>query len=106
MVQKEKKIQQKKETKSLNKQIAVVMLGSRQFIVSEGSLIKVEKLNQEPKKTFQTDDLLSDKKVSYQILENVKDKKISHIKFRNKTRYLKRLGHRQLLSMIEIESIL
>ena len=105
MAEKTTKIQPKEEKKLVSKQIAVVMLGGRQFIVSDGMQIKVEKIDQEPGKVFQTKDLLDGKDVSYTVVENVKDKKISHIKFKNKTRYIKRLGHRQTLTVVKIESI-
>lgn len=105
MEERKSKLQPEKETKPQNDNIAVIKLGGKQFIVKEGSVIKVEKQNQEPKKILPTEDLLSGKKVTYQIIEDIKDKKISHIKFRHKTRYTKRIGHRQTLTVVKIESI-
>lgn len=105
MAEKLKKTQLDKEEKPVNQEIAVVMLGAKQYIVTEGAKIKVEKLDQEAGKSFQTNDLLGGKDVSCQVIENVKAKKISHIKFKNKTRYIKRIGHRQTLTVVQVESI-
>lgn len=105
MAEKLKKTQPEKEAEPVNQEIAVVMLGGKQYIVSEGSKIKVEKLDQEAGKSFQIKDLLGGKEVSCQVIENVKAKKISHIKFKNKTRYIKRIGHRQTLTVVKVESI-
>lgn len=105
MAEKLKKTQPGEELKPIKQEIAVVMLGGKQYIVSEGVKIKVEKLNHEADKSFQVKDLLGGKNVSCQVIENVKAKKISHIKFKNKTRYIKRLGHRQTLTVVRVESI-
>jgi large subunit ribosomal protein L21 len=98
---------------------AVILTGSKQYLVSEGDLIEVELLH--PKgKTVTFDPLLviNDKetivgtpivegaKVNAEIIdENVKGDKVTAIRYKAKKRVHKIHGHRQQHTKIKISSI-
>ncbi|HSX58176.1 MAG TPA: 50S ribosomal protein L21 [Candidatus Saccharimonadales bacterium] len=97
----------------------VIRTGGKQYKVSEGDKIKVEKLPNEVGKAFEFDEVLlsvdGDKvaigkptlstKVKATLVEQIKDKKISVFKYKAKTGYHKKTGHRQSLSVVQINSI-
>ncbi|HET9850209.1 MAG TPA: 50S ribosomal protein L21 [Candidatus Saccharimonadales bacterium] len=97
---------------------AVVAVGARQYLVSEGQELEVDKLNAE--KTVSFEPLLvidSDKievgtpsltshKVTADILDSViKAPKVTAIRYKAKKRVRKVRGHRQLLTKIKITKI-
>lgn len=98
---------------------AVIETGGKQYRVTEGQQIKVEKLDLEPGKTIDFDKILlvgegeSVKvgapylagKVSGKVLEHGRHKKINIIKFKRRKQYLKRQGHRQNFTAVEITGI-
>ena len=102
--------------------IAVIRTGGKQYKVSEGQTIKIEKLK-ELKDTkvvfdevllFSDDDgkevklgkpLLEGMKVSGEVIEDARDKKVRVVKYKNKTRYHKVYGHRQHFMKVKIEKI-
>jgi large subunit ribosomal protein L21 len=99
---------------------AVIQTGGKQYKVSEGDVISVEKLPEEEGKTVTFSDVLlaDDGKstkvgtplvvgisVSGKVLEQGRDKKISVIKFKSKSRYFRNKGHRQPFTKIEITKI-
>jgi len=100
--------------------IAVIKTGGKQYKVKEGQTIKIEKLKEEEGKSVKFNTLmiadidgknislgtpsLGDK-VSGKILEQGKDKKVTVIKYKNKTRYKRTLGHRQPFVKVEIDKI-
>jgi len=99
---------------------AVIRTGGKQYLVSPGDKIKIEKLDKEEGKevTF-TDVLLTEKKnkleignpkvkgakVLGKILKQDKAKKIIILKYKPKTRYKKKTGHRQPFTEVEILKI-
>lgn len=99
---------------------AVIRTGGKQYLVSPGDKIKIEKLEKEEGKevTF-TDVLLVEKsnkleigtpkvkgaKVLGKILKQDKAKKIIILKYKPKTRYKKKTGHRQPFTEVEILKI-
>jgi len=99
---------------------AVIRTGGKQYLVSPGDKIKIEKLDKEEGKevTF-TDVLLVEKsnkleigtpkvkeaKVIGKILKQDKAKKIIILKYKPKTRYKKKTGHRQPFTEVEILKI-
>jgi len=102
--------------------IAVIKTGGKQYKVKEGDKIQVEKIEgKEGKKVDFKEVLLiaeengkdveagtpflKGKKVEAKILEQYKDKKVTVIKYKNKIRYRRKLGHRQQKTQIQIESI-
>ena len=101
--------------------IAIIATGGKQYKVGEGQVIKVEKLPLETgQKVFLETLLIADsasgeiqsfgtpslgKKVSASVVETGKGKKITVIKYKSKTRYKRKLGHRQPYTKIKIEHI-
>ena len=88
--------------------IAVIKTGGKQYKVNEGQVIKVEKLEAEPGTKLKLDTLLiadGDKvevgtpslgeKVEVEVIDTAKAKKVTVVKYKNKTRYKRTLGHRQ-----------
>ena len=98
--------------------IAVIKTGGKQYKVQGGQVLKVEKLEVKEGEKIKFDTLLladGDKvevgkpslgeKVEGKIIEHGKGKKVSVIKFKNKVRYRKNVGHRQPFTKVEIVSI-
>ncbi|EPD30344.1 50S ribosomal protein L21 [Gleimia europaea ACS-120-V-Col10b] len=98
---------------------AIVKAGGRQEKVSVGDVVVVDKLAGEPGDTVELQPLMvvdGDKvtadvskldkvKVTAEIVEPTKGPKISIIKFKNKTGYRKRQGHRQPMTKIKVTGI-
>lgn len=100
---------------------AVIKTGGKQYKVSEGQTLVVEKLNKDKDSAVTFGEVLAvrnekgvtiglpliDKaKVTAKVVENTKDDKIKVVKFKSKSRYLRTYGHRQLKTKILIEKIL
>lgn len=94
--------------------IAVIALAGAQHIVKAGDKLEVMKLNAEVNKTFAPEILLStdgdkvlfnDGKVEVKVLDTVKSEKLHIIKFKAKSRYRRRTGHRQDMTLIQVLSI-
>jgi large subunit ribosomal protein L21 len=100
--------------------IAVIKTGGKQYKVKEGDRIKVEKLGLEEQKEVKFTTLLVasedgkdvklgtpdlGEKVTAIVEKEAKDKKITVVKYKNKTRYKRTLGHRQPFSLVKIEKI-
>ncbi|AQQ15892.1 50S ribosomal protein L21 [Corynebacterium glaucum] len=98
---------------------AIVKTGGKQYKVAEGDLVKIEKLEGEAGDkveltpillvngadvTSGTSDL-SKVKVEAEIVEHGKGKKIDILKYKNKTGYKVRQGHRQPLTTVKITGI-
>jgi large subunit ribosomal protein L21 len=100
---------------------AIIKTGGKQYIVSEGQTIKVEKIKDveandeitldEVLMTFNNDDvrvgnpIVKGAVVKGTVLEVKKDRKVIIRKYKNKTRYRKTIGHRQIKAAIKITSI-
>ncbi len=98
---------------------AILATGGKQYKVAEGDIILVEKLGAEAGEQVTLDDvivvnkdnelLFGDKvanaSVTASVIENVKGKKVIVYKYKRKTGYHKKNGHRQSYSRIKIESI-
>ena len=100
--------------------IAIIKTGGKQYKVSEGQTISVEKLDKKEGAKIKFETLLTagdDGKdvnigkpslgeiVEGKILEQGRGDKIRVIKYKNKTRYVRNKGHRQAFSKVEISSI-
>ena len=98
---------------------AIFVTGGKQYKVSEGDVIFVEKLNAEGE-TVEFDNVLmtidgdnvtvgaptvEGAKVTAKILKNGKAKKIMVFKFKAKKNYRRRQGHRQPYTKLQIEKI-
>jgi len=94
---------------------AIILLNTRQYFVSEGSVLKVDRIpsRADVKVLFYSDGssvecgepFLDDAKVSFDILGNELDKKVVVGRFKAKSRYRKLGGHRQPISVIKIKDI-
>jgi large subunit ribosomal protein L21 len=98
---------------------AVIKTGGKQYKVSAGDLLKVEKLDGAVGDTIELNEvlmvggeevkigtpLLPNAKVSAQIVEQGKDKKILVFKSKRRKNYRKKYGHRQPLTRLKITNI-
>ncbi len=99
---------------------AVFKTGGKQYRVSEGETIKIEKLEVEPGKkvTFNevlmiADDenihigspLVEKASVEAKVISQGKSKKVNILKFKRRKNSIKRQGHRQLFTEIQIDKI-
>ena len=98
--------------------IAVIRTGGKQYKVKEGDTVKVEKLEVEAGKKVNLDTLLIaeaekielgapslGEKVEAEVVETAKGKKVLVVKYKNKTRYKKTVGHRQVFTALKITKI-
>ena len=90
---------------TMEKAVAIVELGGHQHLVNEGAFIVVNKINQKEGETFTSPNLLNAHVVSLKVKAHQKGPKISGLKFKAKTRYFKRYGHRQDQTVVEVLSI-
>ncbi|MBR3523527.1 MAG: 50S ribosomal protein L21 [Bacilli bacterium] len=95
---------------------AVIETGGKQYYVSEGSVVYVEKLDSEAGKTVKFDKVLmidskvgtpyiSGASVEGEVLKQGKNKKIIVYKYNQKNNYHKKQGHRQPYTKVEIKKI-
>ncbi len=98
---------------------AIIATGGKQYKVSEGDIIRVEKLGVEAGETVTFDQVLavsdSDMKVgtptvagatvTASVVENGKGKKVIVYKYKRKSGYHKKNGHRQQYTAVKIEKI-
>lgn len=100
--------------------LAVIKTGGKQYLVAPGQKLKIEKLDEEAGKEVVFDQVLlvekskqleignplvKGAKVIGKILSQGKRKKVIVLRYRPKTRYHVKRGHRQPFTEIEIKSI-
>jgi large subunit ribosomal protein L21 len=101
--------------------LAVIKTGGKQYVVSPGQKIKVEKLEKKEGSEVNFDKVLlleknkkveigtpfvKNVKVSGKVVKQGKEKKVIAFKQKAKKRYKTKKGHRQPYSLIEITEIL
>ncbi len=97
---------------------AIIATGGKQYKVSEGDVIKVEKLNAEPGDAVTFDQVIaiSDNElkvagdvanatVTATVMEQGRYRKVIVYKYKRKTGYHKKNGHRQAYTQVKIEKI-
>ena len=98
---------------------AIIATGGKQYTVSEGDVIKVEKLGVNAGDTVTFDQVLfvnngeakvgdptiAGASVTASVIEEGKGKKVIVYKYKRKTGYHKKNGHRQLFTKVKIEKI-
>ena len=98
---------------------AVIKTGGKQYKVSEGDLLKVEKIDGAVGETVELDQVLMvggaevklgtplvpGAKVKAQIVAQEKDKKILVFKSKRRKGYRKKFGHRQPITRLKVASI-
>ena len=108
------------EVREVEVMYAVIKTGGKQYRVSEGDMLKVEKLDcaEGEEITFDrvlavSDDdsfdvgrpVLEDARVKAEVVEHGKNKKVEVFKFKPKKRYKKKTGHRQPFTRVKIDEI-
>ena len=73
---------------------AIIATGGKQYKVAEGDIINVEKLGAEAGET-----------VTASVVKNAKARKVIVYKYKRKTGYHKKNGHRQQYTQVKIEKI-
>jgi len=86
-------------------EIAVIKTGGKQYKVKKDDEFLIEKINEEKGSKITFPDILGNKKISAEVIDIAKGPKVSNLKFKNKTRYTKRGGHRQKYTKIKITDI-
>ena len=97
---------------------AIIATGGKQYKVSEGDVIKVEKLNAEAGNTETFDNVIADSNdslkvgadvanatVTATVMEQGRVKKVIVYKYKRKTGYHKKNGHRQAYTQVKIDKI-
>ena len=99
---------------------AVIKTGGKQYRVSEGETLKIEKLEVEPGKkvTFNEVLMIADGEnvqigsplvdkasVEAKVISQGKGKKVNILKFKRRKQFMKKQGHRQLFTEIQIGKI-
>ena len=102
--------------------IAIIETGGKQYVVTQDSVLDVEKITGTKgagsKITFDkvllTDDgketqvgapYVKGAKVSAELVEEGRDKKVTVIRYRQKSRYFKKRGHRQPYAKVRITAL-
>ena len=97
---------------------AIIATGGKQYKVSEGDVIKVEKLDEEPGNTVTFDQVVAvrddslkvagdvaSSTVTATVMEHGRGKKVIVYKYKRKTGYHKKNGHRQAYTQVKIDKI-
>ena len=97
---------------------AIIATGGKQYKVSEGDVIKVEKLNAEPGDTVTFDQVVAisdnglkvagdvaNANVTATVMEQGRSRKVIVYKYKRNTGYHKKNGHRQAYTQVKIEKI-
>ena len=99
---------------------AVINTGGKQYRVSEGTVVRIEKLEAEAGATVEFDQVLlvgngdyakvgtptvSGAKVEGEVVEVGRDRKITVIHYRAKSRFFKKNGHRQPFVDVKIAKV-
>lgn len=98
--------------------LAVIQTGGKQYVVKAGDVIKIEKLNAQVGDQVSFDTLLSaegetvtvgtpslGQNVSGEVVEQGRDRKIEVVKYKPKSRYTRRTGHRQAFTKVKITQV-
>lgn len=99
---------------------AIIKTGGKQYLVAEGDKLQIEKLDAEVDSTVKFEEVLgtfTDKDyqigkpnlagatVEAKVLKQGRGKKIEVLKYKAKSKYRKKIGHRQAFTEIEITKI-
>ena len=99
---------------------AIIQQGKSQYIVSEGDVIQVDKLDLDPKKKLDIEKVLlvtkdgkasigqpyvKDAKVTATVVEHGKGEKVINFRYKKKKGYHRTVGHRQQYTELQINNI-
>jgi large subunit ribosomal protein L21 len=100
--------------------VAIIETGGKQYIATEGAVFSIEKVDAakgqkiEFSNVLMTDDgsratigtpLVAGATVSAEVIEQDRDDKVTVIRYRPKSRYFKKRGHRQPYTSVKILSL-
>lgn len=100
---------------------AIIRTGGKQYMVKPGSRFTVEKLEGEKGSTIELKDVLlvadgdeaiigkpvlENSKIECQVVSQARTKKTTVFKFKKRKRYMRKKGHRQELTMLDVKSII
>ncbi len=97
---------------------AIIATGGKQYKVCEGDVLKVEKLDAQPGDTVTFDQVVAisdnelkvagdvaNSSVTASVIEQGRGRKVIVYKYKRKTGYHKKNGHRQAYTQVKIEKI-
>ena len=97
---------------------AIIATGGKQYKVCEGDVLKVEKLDAQPGDTVTFDQVVAisdnelkvagdvaNSSVTASVIEQGRGRKVIVYKYKRKTGYHKKNGHRQLYTQVKIDKI-
>ena len=100
---------------------AVIKTGGKQYVVTAGQKLKIEKIAHEPGENFSFDEVMAifddeakvdigaplivGAKVEAAVLKQGRARKITNLRYHSKTRYRKKHGHRQAYTEVEVKAI-
>lgn len=99
---------------------AVIKTGGKQYKVAQGQRLRVEKLPVEPGAAVEFSEVMligdgdtvtvgtphvAGSKVTATVTDQGRGKKVDIVKFRRRKQYLKRMGHRQAYTEVEVTAI-
>lgn len=99
---------------------AIIRTGGKQYKVSEGQSVDIEKLSKKDGESVNFDEVLlvsndgsvkvgkplvEKSSVKAKVISTFKDKKVRVVKYKSKSRYLRTNGHRQTKTKVLIEKI-
>ncbi len=98
---------------------AVIKTGGKQYAVKEKDIVSIEKLEAKDGDMVSFETLMTfddsgtidlgvpslGEKVQAKVISTAKTDKVSVVKFKNKTRYRRNVGHRQIKTKVEISKI-
>ncbi|MBP7133791.1 50S ribosomal protein L21 [Patescibacteria group bacterium] len=97
---------------------AVIKTGGKQYLVKEGDVLKIEKLDINKGDAVQFDTLLTfagetlnvgapllTTKVAAEVVDHGRAVKVDVVKYKAKSRYTRRVGHRQEFTKIKITKV-
>ena len=83
--------------------VGVIAVGGKQYLVAVGQIIRIDGLNLNEGEIVEYPDILnSGQTVRAKVVASGRGKKVKILKFKNKTRYLRRGGYRKSYSVMEI----
>ena len=100
--------------------IAIIETGGKQYVVTDGSVLTIEKVAAEKGGKITFDKVLfvddgqevrlgtphvSGAKVTGELIKEGRDKKVTVIRYRQKSRYFKKKGHRQPYAKVKITTL-
>ncbi len=80
----------------------IIEAGGKQHLVVAGARVVANRVDVAVGGTVQSKNLLDGKPVTLTVVAHTFGPKINGLKFKNKVRYLKRYGHRQAQSVLEV----